>query len=1209
MEGNLNEFSTLHLKALQESSYYGLIKCGENYETYFVHAKSFSDVYNIFNKQINFPDGTILTMSFEDILGFYLQYHSLNEQEIIFVDEYNKSKNGKNSEIVTFINTCRETISQLKKNSSKIGIIINTIETQLANITPVEYKETEINEIQSYTFTLLEGKKVSVYDACVIFNSLKVSNRFPLIIYVNSIKKIISRINPQYSISFPADNIFKIDFPPNSLTLFSENGDYTIFDFNKGKFSMKIKSGSNDDRLKKLSTYLNMLEFKEDTGIRRIKGTVSFFTDKIINYYALYNFFITDYTASILFFVNEMSKPWCANDRFYAFFRDFGEEMLNPALVSNSNRYLRISIPTEKRDNKVTGFTINFSTKNREMIKPFLYKMSRLLNLITGIPQTITKNTQITKSKVYIKPIFKLNEHAPELFKIEKKIRGETSLIPDGKRYCRKCLAGMQPIIIEADEVETWRKYGREPKLFPPVEWGLPNQYWLVCPLEEFPNLNFYLNEQDVTGVVKTLPCCKKQEETDSKINNLTSLKVNSRPNITDAPNDLLGIGMLNDAFSNFLINSFNSDINIKFKKMGTSILSIEESILNSFITSIIIATGKNLDQSNPLKEFSHEELMKQAIIIRQKMAQLPTDIYKQELYDMSDNEIIESILNPKTFIDPYLYYRGLEILFGVQIFVFSSDKGRKTPFSNAEKMLPIPTLEIPRCKDMHIRHKNDNPILCIYKNYGTSMQNLFTIPTCELIVYSHGSDSKNYNKSINNNNTLFFDSIFKLLKTVCLPYEWYDNNKNIEETCLEDPYSTINWQTYDFGELGPILGQEIDMYGKTFALIFDRWTLLIPPTQPLFITDYDKEGNINTKIVRIYDNINYVTLSGGKSKRPIPLSIDEAKEVFEYSEEDIDGIWIPFNGIDKGIKVICISKSIPSEHAFNDCMKIVDRKNKTSILLQLVNWLWRSDWNGISFPVFKQWWKEHAVIDRKEIFNSIPDTLVNCNNMMLPELNSFDERIVALAKIWPFFFYGRKIHVSPNLFRLIENSFNIEDIYSRGLTPNDIYGQIHRFIIGLIPTDSDYKRNDDIILTEIDHIKDWINRNTSILYKYRSLTNANIIEESILPTFKSNYEPFLFKNKNGKIYIVQNSLRKSSLPEEAAIHIAQYWKDHGRNPGSYYNNSNLSINFNSIKYIAYTNTHNGISIYKNNTNGSTDYLEIFRYPDEQTFAALLPIL
>lgn len=1204
MQNILNRFATTYIDALNKNTYPAFLNGEYNYEEYFKNATSFKYVYDIFKNQIKINDDSILALSFDDILGFYLLYHifDINNKEDVDIVNIHLIKNN-TTDFNNYLTYCRDRVTMMKNNAFKIATKINMINSTLENIQPVEFKETDYSMLQFFVFSNKDGTPTTPYDACKIFNSIKTSVRFPLIIYVNSIGKNIIRVNSHHSISFNPEVVLKNDFPINSLILCTEVGELIVFDFNTNKFSMKMKSDTNDDRLKRISSFLSMLDFKKDSGYFRISGSVTFYISRIIDTVSLYTFFITNPIARTLFFINETAKPWCLKNRFYIFFRDFCPEMIDRSATHGSNNYLRISV-TEKTDNKNPGFTVNFITKNKDLIPSFIYKTSRLLSIISGD----VDSSNIAKkfnNVVYIKPLFKLNEHASELFKIEKKSRGESESIPDGNRYCRKCSAKMQPIIVENDELNHWIAYGREPILYP--DSNSVKQYWFVCPLDEYPNVNMIPNLQDTTGKIKYLPCCKKQKK--DVVNTTEILKVNSRANTTDAPNDFMGFGMLNDAFNIFLSTSFTTDVSttINFLKMGTSFLNNDISIFNSFIVAVIFATGKSIDESNPITSYTFNDIMKQVLIVRKKMAELPTDIYRQELYDMSDKQIIESILNPKTFIDPYLYYRGLEILFGVQIFVFSSDKGRKTPFSNKEKMLSIPTLEVPRCKHMHIRSRNDNPIICIYKNYGNSLQNLMTIPTCELVVYSHSSDPKNYNKIINNNNIGFFDSMFGMLKKSCHPYEWYDNDHPIEQTCLDDPYSTIEWDKYEFVGLGSILGQEIDIYGKTIGLIFKDWKLIIPPTQPLYLP------STKSRIIRInYQDeteIDFITMDLGQKRLPDLKSKSEAKQKFNWSEEDEDGIWIAFNGISKGIKVICLSDKAPGKYAFDSCTKIIDRKNKTSILLQLINWLWRSDWDGNSFPVFSEWWHNNSEINDKDIFNNVPDTFINCNNLMLPELNSFKERIAYLSTIWPFFFHRGKIHVSKNLYRMIENCFNIEDIYSRGLTPNDVYGEINRFIVGLLPTDTDYKRNDDLILINKQHIKDWINRNNSSIYKYKSLHNADIIETLILPQYKAKYEPFLFQNKNGKIYIIQNAMKESTMLESCALQIAQFWKDHKRNPGCFYTNNDKSYNITNVKYIAYTNENDGISVYKNNTSGETDYLEIFKYDDDQTFAAMLPIL
>lgn len=1192
MENKLNDFSRLHLLALEKNCYYRLLHNGTNYEEYFQNSSiTLHDLFNFFCSTSTSLTGAPMLTSFDQVLGFYLIYNeSLNNNEYEYVQKmYN---NGK--DISIYMNNCKNLAINLKNKALSIASKIKLSITEIDNCTPVEYKEVEMNDIDIYKILIDDEntqRYVNEYDSCIVFNKLKTNNRFPLIIYTNSIGKIISRCNTKCSISFDVELIIKMSFPYNSIILCSESGDITVLNFNKGIIT--IGTDKDDTKIKKIMRLCNFLKFEKVESQEKIIGSVTFFIDKNVTYNDFYEFIMIHPIASILFFVNENAKPWCAKERYFVYFRDFSPEMISSTNIQQSSNYLRLSILSQKRDDKTGGFNLHFKTKNREMVDLFLYKMSRLMSYFC-INKENARLKSIIKGKMYIKQLNRLNDTAPEIFKIEKKKKGEKNDVADGQRYCRKCGPERQPIIIEEDEIPEWKSYGREPKQFP-LNKNEGQQFWFACPMNDFPIVGFVSSKNDLTGEIKFLPCCRKAENEKGFVDdNVVYSKNTNRSNITDATNELLNIGNIGTSIKEFLKNSFsNETTNISFNKIGTCNLSSTESLNNSFINSIIIATSKDFN--------SNEDLIIEAKKIREKMAQLPLDIYKQELYDMSDSEIIESILDPNTFIDPYLYYRGLEVLFSIQIFVFSSEKGRKTPSSNAENLLAIPTLEIPRCKYMHIRHRNSNPIICLYKNYGNSTQNLMDSPTCELIIYYYGTDQKSYNKSVNSCNSLFFNSLFNHLYSICHPYEWFDNNEPIEETCLDNPYSTIDWSTYDFGKLGSIKGQEIDMYGKTNCLIFDEWSLIIPPTQPLIIT------NREVRKVKLLNGSEFITLNCGTKIRPKLNTIDYAKEVFEYSEDDIDCIWLEFNGIKKGIKVPCISRVLPSIHSFKSTMSVIDRKNKTSILLQIINWLWRSDWNGTSFPEFPVWWNEHSVVEDTTIFMNIPNTHVNCNNYMLPTCSSFEERIKNACKIWPFFFYGGKIHISPNLNRLIINSFSIEDIYSRGLTPNDIYGEINRFIIGLIPTDFDYLRNDDLILTKYQHILDWAIRNNSIIFKYKSLTNMNIFETKILEIFKNYRQPFFFLSKTGKRYIVQNSLKTSLVPEQTALEIANYWRTHKRNPGPYFSNDNNTQNNTQLKYLAYTSADT--VVYKNTTDGADDYLEIFKYADDQVYAALLPIL
>lgn len=281
---------------------------------------------------------------------------------------------------------------------------------------------------------------------------------------------------------------------------------------------------------------------------------------------------------------------------------------------------------------------------------------------------------------------------------------------------------------------------------------------------------------------------------------------------------------------------------------------------------------------------------------------------------------------------------------------------------------------------------------------------------------------------------------------------------------------------------------------------------------------------------------------------------------------------------------------------------------------MQIINWLWRSDWDGTKFPNFIKWWTEHAVIEDSVIFHTTPEPKINCNNMMFPVLETFKERLIEMSKIWPFFFYRNKIHVSSELYERIQNNFNIEDIYSRNLTPDDIYGEPGRFITGITPTDDDYTNNESIILTNPEHIADLINRNSSTVFKFQSLNNVMVIREKITYKLKKMINPYIYKetigDNVGKIYLIQNSTIPSQPPELSALGIAQYFRTHRKNPKHDYKVTDDVDFIKDQKYVLYKIGPNDVpEVLFDNSKGEKDYLQILRYDDDESFGAMMPIL
>lgn len=1202
MSDILNDFTKLYLRCLEENCYVGLIRDGINYEQYFKTATNLSSIYSFFRND--------LKLSNEDIVGFYLNngHENLGTDDINLLSSILQTNDIEH--VSVFIRNSKQKVFMMKQETTRFASKLKDYLTQINSLEPVSYTSSEKNEVQKYKMLNLDDTEVNVGDALIIFNKITCSIRYPCVVYCNSNGEKIARCGNGLSVKFPLDTIEKLQVPDNSITILNEIGEPITFNFETKSCQITINTSKiADDTLKKISNFLPMLKFAEEENSKKIVGKISFNVDIVLDYFTLYHFFITNPIASTLFFVDETTRAWCSKNNFYLFFRDFSYEMIRGTEIKTSENYFRILIPTERIDN-TTGFTISYSAKSNEMLPSFLHKFSRLLSLLTSnnSSSSVTTNKIVplpVKFKLYTKCINVLSEKAGKFFDHESKSRNETAIVASGDYYSRVCQSNDQPIIITPDSVNEWIEYGREPMSFPPPEWGFKETLLFVCPKEIKPVVNLKVNKQDTTGRIKALPCCAKNKKK-KKIDEVTHRNAN-RKGISELINKISTVGTLNDALNSFLSISYSDDSSFTFSKIGTFAEEDEFMKLNSFIIAILLATGRSPDPNNPLTWSSDKEIKQNIQLVKNAMSKLPPDIYRQELYDMSDAQIIESILDPETFMDPYLYYRGLEVLFNIQIFTFTSDIYRKNPISRDEDILPIATLEVPRCKYTHIRYDNGNDIVCIYKNYG-SQDKRNKIPACELIASSLGN-SKVYNKKVNNSNVKFFRSLFTLLDRVCHPYEWErDDRVPIYNTCLDDPYSTINWAQYDFHEIGPILGQEIDIYGKTSALIFKEWTLLIPPTQPMFIFNNERR-DIQTK----YGVIS--TYSGGTKERPTLKPFSVAHLTFETSGEDEDGVWIPFNGKNKGLKVLC-QKRITSSHKNYDIDSNISLINKTIIFMTVINWLWKSDsfsddsntkWK---LPDFEKWFNSKVSIEDDVIFSDLPSPRCNCHNMMLPDFETYEERMEFMSTIWPFIFHRKKIHINQKLYRVVLNFFKVEEVYSRDLPEDSPYRKPSQFITGLIPTDEDFQKNGDIILTKPEHISDWIARNNSSVFKYKSLHNTNVIVSTIPQSFSKLLEPYLFKDQDGKIYLVQNSSKKGRPVEEPALMIAQFWKTHERNPGHSYMRNDDKHFYGTVRYVEYRIDQDEVpKIFIDKSQGDTNCLQILRYDDGETFAAMLPIL
>ena len=586
-------------------------------------------------------------------------------------------------------------------------------------------------------------------------------------------------------------------------------------------------------------------------------------------------------------------------------------------------------------------------------------------------------------------------------------------------------------------------------------------------------------------------------------------------------------------------------------------------------------------------------------------MIELPFNIFGQELFNMSREEFINNMMDMNHFIDPYLYYRGLEELFNVNIFVFSSVRNRQNPSSMEEYYLTTPSLEIPHCKEYHSRKYIQRGIVCLFKNYGTN-RTKYATPSCELIAINRSEFERKEESVVvfDYINTRFQTSIWTHFYKCCHPIT-FEINKS-ELTTYDNIFN--DWDPNSLG-LGPVIGQELDIYGKASLLIYKDWNVVVPGIQPLnFATEIPRPRSIiSNGTPYIHNGYTFMLCYDGMNERVELKSKSDCIKTFEVTEHDDEGCWIEFQGNKRGLKILCKPDKEYMHIKYHKIEGMIDDLNKTSALLQLINWLWRSEYNG-SYPNFEEWFNSKVFIDDESMNKEIGQPRTFLNNLYLPKFNDYEERINYCTNIWPFFFRHGKIFLTTGLYKRIMNIMKIQDKYTYYMTPDNFYSKINNFIVGLIPSEEDFKKGGNFIFDKKEHLKHWINYTNRSIYHQVSLMNMNIVNNKIYDEYSNYVNPYIFKDKNSKIYIVQNIYTEINNDKALAVEVAYQWKLRRYNIGPYHKNRETSFPP-KIHYVLFgIDENNHIVPIEDKSEGQNDYLSILVYK-EGKYAALLPKL
>lgn len=604
------------------------------------------------------------------------------------------------------------------------------------------------------------------------------------------------------------------------------------------------------------------------------------------------------------------------------------------------------------------------------------------------------------------------------------------------------------------------------------------------------------------------------------------------------------------------------------------------------------------VDDPNYLTQKSDDAKEAYVTRIRQHMlATIRPALLKQELYDYTDNEIMEIFRDNDKFLDPDLFYRAVEETFNVNIYVFS-------PPPAAGDETELGAMEVPRFKIFHARPlRIHRPTVCIIKNEGSESDAL-EYPQCELIV------------DYDENNL----QIMKLF------------GPEMAEAChsaLQETIKTMTWNVlpnntfevhsniyYYIDHLSlfqaPAVSQFIDDNGKMRALTLNLgggqlMTVATIPSQPENLPVTSEMQRISSDIaIRIFGNPTAVTRNG---------------------DGNIDGLWFQIMDIVHGeyvpvIPTPRINAELPLGNLNNreigqlplgppnpiistgtPVTSRLSRLRRTlNIITQLVRWLYelaRSKQN-IDPDIFAS---QFMSVDNAPVADSANYYDLSNVPRRLPNVETVQEAIRLMQPLAPTLFNQGRIVMYNAVFtdRIIKMLRDYSNLRI-DLPPDHI-----EFLDNFYETESDFMSvpNSKIFTNEKDLTAWLLSLKSSENYsRYFNIRTKIEIAMGFSP------DPFMYQDEDGKIYIIQNVVGGTMAK---AIAVANTW--HGFRVNIGYNPTPLDIV--PIHMVYGLSPASTLIPIEDNTNGADVFLKLLYYGTQADkamgkdgrYAAILEIL
>ena len=781
------------------------------------------------------------------------------------------------------------------------------------------------------------------------------------------------------------------------------------------------------------------------------------------------------------------------------------------------------------------------------------------------------------------KKITQLKEVAPDIF-----IAG----------YPRLCQLPKQPIAIAPEEIEMWkqrkiivndREVERQIMPFPPDN----PRVWLVCPDDRYPYPGIKDSDLKNNDQFPYIPCCNKTNHMDPNIRSTSKYNQYIRgiriekTKTTKVGHQIKGNKILVSARHGSLPKTINE---LLTQRIPDNVRWGEPTGVNSLIHCVLDA----LDWPEYIRlPVTGDDRENYALGIRRRLfEEIDTAVYKQELYDYTSDEIRDQLANPEIFFDPYLYYRGLEELFNINIYTFipsERDENEETGY-----------LEIPRFKTFHAQPQRDRRTVLIYKHTGGKTTGL---PQCELIV-SYDEEVKIPTKIFEGEvNDFLYHLMTSVSRVLTCSIE------NPPETEREDIVNDLVvrsnvYSTVDFFSTikRSAISQILDDYGKARAFIFPTvkgtFTMAFPPGQP--------------------ENIPI-------AQEPVLAASQDVVNVFgppigitKNTNDQVDGFWYRAMDILFGVYIPVFPTNNyadltmgPANPIMSAGIHVVQRikllQRSLSILLQIVKWLFviaqiraPIDAQGRRVPVLASEFVERyfALYDGEVIdsaafydFSAIPQEI---RKYPVPVPNSVEEALAWVEEYVPTLVsqgkiimyntrFADKVRDQLREFYILTSPLPLD----RPGSPREVGSDwiVPTQIEGVLVDAEDFKYQHYVLLfTSENDINAWLK--TINLPSYFNIA----IKDKLDISYGSLEEAYLYMAPDGKLYMIQN-VRDGTF--ERAINVALTWVQQKINLGS----AGLPHVGPLPVYVVYgISTSSTPVVLEDNSKKETVYLQLLRY-------------